>query len=241
MDRFGLIGFPLKGSKSPAAFAAAYGGKWSYELLEGPDFGELWETFIKDYRAVNITAPYKERAFERADVISAEAQAIQASNLAVKTEKGICAHNSDFLGLKMGLEQEGFGREHSVLVIGAGGAGKAAAAAAKALGMKTAVTNRTESKARELGERLGVECLPFEEAQSVDLVIYTLPCLIENVQRFRGRTVLEANYKSPVLEGLPQGRYISGKYWHYWQACAGYELMTGEKPNIQAIRGIYNF
>ena len=38
INRFGLIGNPVSGSKSPDLFKAAYGGKFPYDLIEEPDF-----------------------------------------------------------------------------------------------------------------------------------------------------------------------------------------------------------
>jgi hypothetical protein len=58
MTRFALIGYPLVGSGSPALFYRAYNGKWSYELVDEPDFELAWERFLKDYKAINISAPF---------------------------------------------------------------------------------------------------------------------------------------------------------------------------------------
>ena len=44
MDKFGIIGNPVVGSMSPRLFAAAYGGRWPYELIEGADIAPvLWD------------------------------------------------------------------------------------------------------------------------------------------------------------------------------------------------------
>ena len=42
INRFGLIGNPVSGSKSPDLFKAAYGGKFPYDLIEEPDFETAW-------------------------------------------------------------------------------------------------------------------------------------------------------------------------------------------------------
>lgn len=245
MDKFGIIGYPLGHSKSPAAFKAAYNGKWPFDLIEGKDFEALWNLFLKEYKAVNITAPYKELAYRKADIITPEVEMIHATNLVVKTPDGIKAFNSDFRGVKQCIINAGFKAGDTALVVGAGGAGKAAAAAAKDLGLETAITNRTLRKAEAMAEFMGLELLPFDRSHSVDLLIYTVPGPIDGVERFSGRAVLEACYANPTFtkEGLAlKGvRYIDGKEWHYQQAVAGYGLMTGEEPDREATREVYNF
>ena len=64
MKKFGLIGNPVKGSKSPLLFNAAYNGMtqedgsaYSYDLIEEDGFENAWEHFLNDYSAINVTAP----------------------------------------------------------------------------------------------------------------------------------------------------------------------------------------
>lgn len=99
MDKFGLIGDPISTSKSPILFNAAYAGRRQYDLIEGSDFEASYARFLSDYKAINVTAPFKELAFRKADVISGPCSKIGASNLLLKTEQGIEAHNSDFTGI----------------------------------------------------------------------------------------------------------------------------------------------
>ena len=103
--RYGLIGYPIAHSGSPALFRQAYGGKWSYDLIENPSFEEAWQAFLDAYDAINITAPFKEQAAAKADIRSPEVQSIGAANIAVKTRCGIKAFNSDYLGVRMLLQE----------------------------------------------------------------------------------------------------------------------------------------
>ncbi len=111
MAKFGLIGDPIKGSGSPALFQAAYktapGEGYSYDLIEGGDFEASYARFLNEYAAVNVTAPFKELAYSKIlelarkgeGAVSGPASRIGATNLLVKTAKGIEAHNSDFTGI----------------------------------------------------------------------------------------------------------------------------------------------
>ncbi len=112
MDKkFGLIGYPIAESRSPELFRKAFGGKYEYYLIEGEDFEASWQTFIKDYQAVNVTAPFKQRAFEKVLAmavggnggVSGPCFKIKAANLLLKGPEGIEAHNSDFTGIILAI------------------------------------------------------------------------------------------------------------------------------------------
>ena len=131
-DRYGLIGHPIGHSRSPQLFEAAYGGRYGYDLIEAEQFSLAWERFIEGpYRAINVTAPFKADAAAMADFPDEAVKRLGAANIVVRTDRGMAAHNSDFLGVKLLLERYASGMK-SVSVIGFGGAGKAAAAAAEA-------------------------------------------------------------------------------------------------------------
>lgn len=96
---FGLIGHPLGHSLSPSLFDAAYGGKYRYDLIEGEYFDASYKKFLRSYKAVNVTAPFKEEAFERADVVTGPCALIGAANILAKGKDGVECHNSDFSGV----------------------------------------------------------------------------------------------------------------------------------------------
>ncbi len=235
MTRFGLIGYPIDGSGSPALFGRAYPGSgWTYDLIEGSDFEKSWQTFLSSYQAINITSPFKETAFARiisdGGRLSPECEETGAVNIAVKTSEGVVGYNSDYMAVRRLLAREGFSSGDVAVIAGYGGAGKAAAAAARSLGMDVTVCNRTS---RPLGN--GSSTRPLEElpllAGIADILIYTLPGPVPEIGDGSCccPAILEANYKTPSLEGAAQ-KYISGRQWLLEQARSGYALMTGEEP-----------
>ena len=246
-SRFGLIGHPIAHSLSPALFKAGYEGRYPYELIEGENFEESYRKFLEEYDGINVTAPFKELAFAKADILSPECESVGATNLLVKTPQGVKAFNSDFLGVRMWLEEvaaEVLTEKISVLIVGLGGAGKAAAAAAESLGMKVVRMNRTvrDEKTRPLDDFK--EC--FREA---DIIIYNIPTVIQALNELtdkdftpgKPKFILEANYKDPsfgkeILAKMqtanPLARYTGGKTWLLYQAVTGYEIFTGEKPDL---------
>ncbi len=105
--KFGLIGYPIAASRSPMLFKKAFGGKYEYDLIEGEDFETSFQKFLDEYQAINVTAPFKQKAFAKVVSLAREGKGtvsgpcfkIKASNLLLKGPEGIEAHNSDFTGV----------------------------------------------------------------------------------------------------------------------------------------------
>lgn len=247
--KFGLIGHPIAHSLSPALFKAGYDGRYPYDLIEAEDFEEAYRRFIDGYDGINVTAPFKELAFRKADILADECRRIGAVNILVKTADGIKGYNSDYLGVRLWLSEEAARFSvtlppPTVLIVGIGGAGKAAAEAARSLGMEVRILNRTiyDEDIRPLSEFR-------EEFRRADIVIYNLPVRIPEMEGLsdedfgmgQSKLILEANYRNPsfdeALTGLmkranPMARYAGGRTWLLLQALTGYEIFTGEKPDL---------
>ena len=294
MKRFGLIGHPIAHSLSPALFKAGYDGKYPYELIETADFDEAYIRFLNGYEGINVTAPFKELAYARADILSDECRIIKATNLLIRTPEGIKAYNSDYLGVRMWLQEvaEGLKRTpptswapppaargvarfstppqpHStarVLIVGTGGAGKAAAVAAASLGMDLILMNRSMEKAEAVAKSVAamdpapaVEVRPLEDFRecfrTADIVIYNIPSAIpalaelsaEDFNPGHHKFILEANYKNPsfdkelimkMMTANPEATCTKGTTWLLYQALTGYEIFTGEKPDLAPMSAV---
>ena len=172
--RIGLIGNPIGHSRSPELFREYFASRpdilehWSYDLIELGTFDEAWNAFMRDYIAVNVTAPFKEDAFRAADVRDRSAVLCQASNLLVKKENGVMAYNTDYEAVMEILRDEfpGPASRIRVLVLGCGGAGKAAAAAAFVTGTQVCICNRTVSRAQDFASHLGQFCRHIPDNRS---------------------------------------------------------------------------
>lgn len=261
MKKFGLIGHPIAHSLSPALFKAGYDGRYHYELIETSDFDEAYQRFLKEYDGINVTAPFKEQAYAKADIISEECRLIGATNLLVKTPEGIAAYNSDFRGLLLWLQNiietshpsEVEGEKKNVLIVGLGGAGKAAAVAAWKAGMEVMLMNRDITKAEAMANHLGIRATvcPLSDFAKcflkADIIIYNLPVRLPEIDNIcqnpagSKKILLEANYKNPsfdqeTLDRLSRNstniEYHGGCTWLLLQALTGYEIFTGEKPDL---------
>lgn len=225
MKKFGLIGHPIAHSLSPALFKAAYGGRYTYDLIEGDDFEESYGKFLEEYDAINITAPFKEQAYRKADLKSVECEAIGAANILTKNAYGqISADNSDVMGVIGAITAQGniSGTGTQALIVGCGGAAMAAAYATCSLGYSTTIINRNEQKAREFAHRLRQNGLSDITAAGLDsfckcfrrasVIIYNLPVTIPQIAELSNRDIkggclwrkdrkliLEANYKDPAF------------------------------------------
>ena len=232
MKRFALIGHPVAGSLSPCLFAAAYQGRYPYDLLDYPRFEDAWKAFLSGYDGINVTAPFKQDAYASVDVLSPNALETGAVNLVVRSGEGLKGYNTDVDGILGAVRECGFPVSRA-LVVGTGGAARAAVAAARQLGCSVTVAGRSLEKARALG----CPAVSLDQVHTLtpDLVLYTLPgsAPVPEGLPLDGAVVLEAEYKASMLSSKPCRAYLSGLRWLLWQAVAGYSLFTGEQPDVE--------
>lgn len=159
-DRYAVFGNPIAHSKSPAihaAFAEQTQQQMSYEkqLVEVDGFNTAADQFFRDGgKGLNVTAPFKQDAFNYAKQLSERAKAAGAVNtLALQENGSILGDNTDGVGLvqditgRLGWEMKG----SRLLILGAGGAVRGVLL--PCLEQRPAsltVANRTPAKAEEL-------------------------------------------------------------------------------------------
>ena len=103
---------------------------------------------LTEYSGFNVTIPYKEKIIKYCDVLSDEVKMIGAVNCVKVNDNIFYGFNTDTYGFYMLLKQNNLikGKKH-VLIIGAGGSGKAVFyALAKYTNHKIYLTNRTIAK-----------------------------------------------------------------------------------------------
>jgi shikimate dehydrogenase len=168
MKRYGVLGWPVAHSRSPAMFKAL---GVPYQLLPVPP-----ELFAETTRALgaagfggaNVTIPHKEAALELADTATDTARAVGAANTLTFTEDGaIEAENTDVRGFLRALPRDPGGL--SAVVLGAGGAARAVVHALTTQGAQVGVWNRTAERAKALAEAMGATWLG--EVGTADLLV----------------------------------------------------------------------
>jgi len=165
----GVVGFPIRHSLSPAMHRAALARlakadprfeKWSYTAfeIEPSDLPEAVDLFReKGFRGINLTVPHKVEVLPLLDEIDPATERMGAVNTLFFDREVLRGFNTDGYGLEQALLESfgvGLKRQH-VLLVGAGGAGRAAAAQCVDSGVASLlIANRTVEKARQLAEKV---------------------------------------------------------------------------------------
>ncbi|MFA0084933.1 shikimate dehydrogenase [Vibrio sp. 10N.261.51.F12] len=182
LDQYVVFGNPISQSKSPfihTLFARQTGQSMEYGRQE-PKKGEFLSAvevfFNSGGRGCNITAPFKEEAYQFAGRLTERAQLAGAVNTLKKLDDGeIIGDNTDGEGLVQDLLQhQVILKDASILVIGAGGAARGVLKPLLDQNPSSiTLTNRTFEKAQELASIFtGVNAAPIDEIlTSYDVVI----------------------------------------------------------------------
>ncbi|MBK1716262.1 shikimate dehydrogenase [Thiocystis violacea] len=170
-ERYAVIGNPIAHSKSPlihAEFARQTGQDLEYGRILGDpeDFpGEVRRFLAEGGLGLNVTVPFKERAWALADEHSPRAETAGAVNTLIRLTDGrLRGDNTDGVGLVRDLaDNHGFGFQGArVLLLGAGGASRGVLLPLLETGLaRLRIANRTASRALDLA-RLGAPLGPVE-------------------------------------------------------------------------------
>ncbi|MBO5408092.1 MAG: shikimate dehydrogenase [Clostridia bacterium] len=169
MKTYGCIGKKLTHSFSKEIHAKL--ADYPYELIELSE-EEVQEFFLKkEFRAVNVTIPYKETVIAYLDEISEIAKKIGAVNTVVNRDGKLYGYNTDYYGMKGLVENTGISLAgKKVLILGTGGTGKTAQVLAKDLGAATVLNvSRSEKE----------NCITYQDATTLhhdaQMIINTTP------------------------------------------------------------------
>jgi len=130
---YGLIGEKLGHSYSKDIHEML--ADYTYDLcpLSKNEFKEFMEKH--DFKAINVTIPYKQDVIPYLDELDENARAIGAVNTIVNKNGKLCGHNTDFSGFLYMLRRHGIDiAGKKCVVLGDGGASKAVVAVLKKLG-----------------------------------------------------------------------------------------------------------
>ena len=167
---YGCIGERLSHSFSPEIHKRLFDYKYELKELEKNEL----EQFLteKNFKAINVTIPYKQAVIPFLDSISEVAKSIGAVNTIVNENGKLCGFNTDFSGMcamikKAGIELSG----KKTLILGSGGTSKTALAAARFLnaGEIYRVSRKDEK-----------DCITYDKAinnhNDAEIIINTTPC-----------------------------------------------------------------
>ncbi len=176
---YAVLGDPISHSRSPAMHMAAYQAldlDLSYQAIRVDE-----ESFQKavmhlnglGYKGLNCTIPLKELAAAWVEEADEESSIIGAINtLSLSDRKGT---NTDAPAMLNVVESNGVERGSRVLILGAGGTGRAALVAFCRAGYQVSAWNRTAEKLDALRDELSLQftTIPALFTGGYDLVINT--------------------------------------------------------------------
>lgn len=195
---------------------------YEYELKELAEDAVADFMRAKDFKAINVTIPYKQTVIPFLDHIDPVAQSIGAVNTIVNKNGVLYGYNTDFYGLKSLLEKNNIvlsGKK--VLILGSGGTSKTAYAVAKAMG--AGVVYRVSRTAKE-------DCITYEEAKQqhrdADVLINTTPAGM--FPKVTGAAVDMEDY--PRVSGVADAVY---------NPLRSTLVLSAQQKGINAVGGLY--
>lgn len=241
------------GKKLPHSFSKIIHekiGDYSYELVELTE--EELPKFIenRDFKAINVTIPYKEAVIPYLYEMSDTAKSIGAVNTVVNRDGNLYGYNTDFYGMTALINKKGIDfNGKKVAVLGTGGTSKTANTAANSLGAKSVIKvsrNKTDSTVTydELyGEHTDVDIIINTTPVGMFPNIYASPVDLSRFNSLSG--VIDAVYNpletklvsDAKKQGIPAE---SGLYMLVGQAIKAYEIFMNKTAPENLLDNIFN-
>ena len=182
MDKYGLIGYPLKHSFSIVYFNEKFRAEnidAEYVNFEIPRIEEFMEVIDEnpDLCGLNVTIPYKEQVIPYLDELDKDTAKIGAVNVIkiIRQPKGkvkLVGYNSDIIGFTRSIEPLLKPDVHThALILGTGGASKAIFRGLENLGIKSTFVSRTKKN----DEVMTYEELTPEVMQQYKIIVNCTP------------------------------------------------------------------
>lgn len=215
--RYGLIGEKLSHSFSKEIHGMIADYEYSLKEIDECDLERFFT--LRDFKAINVTIPYKERIIPLLDSIDDKAKLIGAVNTVVNRGGKLSGYNTDFYGMsalakRIGISFEG----KKVVILGTGGTSKTARAVATAHGCREVILVGRSGKggsatydelyslhtdADIIINTTPVGMFPNTDASPVDISKFTGLCgVIDAVYNpLRTKLILDARAKGIPAEG----------------------------------------
>ncbi len=198
-------------------------------------------------RGLGISMPFKQRVIPCLDALDPVAQRIGAVNTVVNDGGKLTGFNTDWVGAIHALEEVGSIAGARVLLLGAGGAGRAVAFGLCERKAQLTIANRDLEKAESLAREVGARAASFEEtkrARDYDIVVNATSVgmatggveegasPIHEGDLSAASTVLDIVYKPLETKLICDARRVGARVVHggrmlLHQAAAQFRLYTG--------------
>jgi shikimate dehydrogenase len=255
----GVIGSPIRHSRSPALFTAAFaalGLDWAYhafEVADGDAPAAMAGVRALGLEGVSVTMPHKAAVLPALDEVDEVAAALGAVNCVVRRGATLVGHNTDGAGfldslrIDEGIEVAG----QRCLVLGAGGAGRAVAQALGRAGAASiTIANRDQGRAVAAADLAGLHGAvgSADQAGAADLVVNATSLGMGDDERLPldpsllhdGQVVVDLVYhpaETPLLRAAAAAgaRPVGGLGMLVHQAGHAFRHWTGAEPPLDAM------
>ncbi|MCU0852106.1 MAG: shikimate dehydrogenase [Thermoplasmata archaeon] len=258
---FGLIGHPVSHSVSKPMQEAALAALGVAGIYLPLDFepGTLDRKALRTmqkagFSGVNVTIPYKGKAFELCDEKLQNAEATNAVNTITFKKVRFVGENTDVKGFSSSIDGKIYIlRDSKALLIGAGGVARAIAYVLGERGAKITITDIDMRAANKLarschGRPVTLKKL-LESGETFDIVVNCSPVgmkghpgnpIKSSLLGYRS-TYFDVIYNPPVTEAMALAResgsrVIGGLEMLVQQGAESFRLWTGIEPNVYAMR-----
>lgn len=264
MDYFAVMGNPVAHSLSPLIhqlFAKQTGIVLHYDKILVPH--ALFEQQVHQFfthqqgKGLNITLPFKERAYAMAAVRSARCLEVGSANTLWMKNRLLHADNTDGIGLIRDLKHHITLHRKKILVLGAGGAARGIISALQKEELSSlSISNRTHNKALSLKTLFpAIDILPLAELKSnYDIIINATAASLNNQCPQLPQTILDNHPFCYDLAYTQNGRTpfvnwanthgstaIDGIGMLIEQAAESFYIWHGVKPSTKDVKHLIQF
>ncbi len=262
---FGVLGYPIGHSLSPAMHTAAFRAlrlDALYTPFEVPSRSlapMLRGLVLAGVEGLNLTVPLKEAAMPLMDRLDPTARAMGVVNTVVIRQRRMIGYNTDGVGFSMALKELGW-RSHAAraVILGAGGAARAVAwELARVPGSRLTIANRHVARAHTLARwvarqhpRTRVRAVALSDLllEDTDLVVNATTVglrasdglLIDPAQLRRGALVYDLIYhhETPLVRAARRRGCVAanGLSMLLYQGAQSLRLWLHRPPPIQVMR-----
>ena len=236
MQCFGIIGYPIGHSVSPAMHNAAFKHLGldaiylKFEVKPEDLRDAIFGAKALGFKGFNVTIPHKEAVLEFVKPVGIAKRIEAVNTVDIPNLEG---YNTDAYGALKALESAGVDVEGKIaLVIGAGGAGRAIAFILAEKGATVIVTNRTESRGLKLAEdvRKVGDCIfyPYNRLEDlrgkIDMIINATPLGMKGFEQ-----------KLPVPESIIENVIVFDTVYNPLETLL---IRTAKKKGCKVVYGI---
>ncbi len=253
---YGVMGFPLGHTLSPAMHNAAFSERdinAVYLAFETPDAeGAMSAMKALGILGMSVTLPHKKKVLPFLDEVDEIGRKTGAVNTVLNKGGSLKGFNTDGPAVVRALEERTSLSGKTCLIIGAGGAAWAAAFSLMDRGVRLIIANRTGERGEALASALSSPYMPLHEAERhrVDLVLQATPVgmapreeispVTEKIFR-EGMVVMDMVYNPLETEflkaaGARGAVTVSGLSMFVHQGAEQFRLWTGLDAPLDVMR-----